>query len=96
MAPARTSTRRNQNSQPATTRPAVPDNDNEVVNPDLFLEPMMGTPLAMYIEKDVQDRDSLVDIITVSTAHSIVLVLDATLWHVVLVDRLFASSMSLF
>jgi hypothetical protein len=27
---------------------------------------MMGTPLQMYIEKDVADRDVLVDIITVS------------------------------
>lgn len=69
MAPVRTSTRRNQNTQPAPTRPAVPDSDNDVVIPDLFLEPMMGLPLAMYIEKDVPDRDSLVDIITVSDAH---------------------------
>jgi hypothetical protein len=37
-----------------------------VVNEELFLEPMMGTPLAMYIEKDVHDRDVLVDIIIVS------------------------------
>jgi hypothetical protein len=32
----------------------------------LFLEPMMGTPLAIYVEKDVEDRDTIVDIITVS------------------------------
>jgi|SRR5882762_830679 len=67
MAPARTSTRRTQHDQNASTRSADPDTDNGVVNEDLFLEPMMGTPLAIYIEKDVQDRDLLVDIITVST-----------------------------
>ena len=36
------------------------------VNDELFLEPMMGTPLAIYIEKDVTDRDQLIEIITVS------------------------------
>lgn len=51
MAPAR-STRR-AHSPPAT-------------DAALFLEPMMGTPLTVYIEKDVDDRDELVDLITVS------------------------------
>ena len=35
---------------------------------DLFLEPMMGTPLAIYVEKDVPDRDAVVELITVSLA----------------------------
>lgn len=33
---------------------------------ELFLDPMLGTPLALYIEKDVEDRDQLVELITVS------------------------------
>src|ERR1700685_3099383 len=66
MAPARTSTRRTQLNQNPSTRAADADTNNDVANEELFLEPMMGTPLAMYIEKDVQDRDVLVDIITVS------------------------------
>jgi hypothetical protein len=32
---------------------------------DLLLEPMMGTPLAIYIEKDVPDRDTIVELVTV-------------------------------
>jgi hypothetical protein len=66
MAPARTSTRRTQHDQNASTRSADPGGNSGVVNEELFLEPMMGTPLAMYVEKDVQDRDAIVDIITVS------------------------------
>jgi len=65
MAPGRMSTRRTQHDQHPSTRSADSDGNNNVVNEDLFLEPMMGTPLAMYIEKDVHDRDILVDIITV-------------------------------
>ncbi|KAI9509174.1 hypothetical protein F5148DRAFT_978736 [Russula earlei] len=30
----------------------------------LFLEPMMGTPLAMYVHKDVPDHDHVLDLIT--------------------------------
>lgn len=33
---------------------------------ELFLEPMMGTPLAIYVEKDVPDRDAIVELISVS------------------------------
>ena len=60
MAPAR-STRR-AHSQNAPPPPSDPQHAG------LFLEPMMGTPLAIYIEKDVDDRDGLVDLITVRTA----------------------------
>lgn len=66
MAPARTSTRRNQQNQNALARTTIADNNDGAVNGQLFLEPMMGTPLAIYIEKDVEDRDTIVDIITVS------------------------------
>lgn len=66
MAPARTSTRRTQHDQNTATRSADPSSNSGVVNDELFLEPMMGTPLAIYVEKDVQDRDTIVDIISVS------------------------------
>lgn len=66
MAPARTSTRRTQRDQDASTRLTVPDISNGTIDEELFLEPMMGTPLAIYIEKDVHDRDVLVDLIIVS------------------------------
>jgi hypothetical protein len=38
------------------------------IHDDLFLEPMMGTPLAIFIEKDVPDRDQLVHLVSVSSA----------------------------
>ncbi|KIK67480.1 hypothetical protein GYMLUDRAFT_238760 [Collybiopsis luxurians FD-317 M1] len=30
----------------------------------LFIDPMLGTPLAMYIEKDIQDKNALAELIT--------------------------------
>ncbi|KAI9572030.1 hypothetical protein HD554DRAFT_1622615 [Boletus coccyginus] len=57
MAPAR-STRR-------AHSPNAPPPPSDPQNAILFLEPMMGTPLTIYIEKDVDDRDDLVDLITV-------------------------------
>lgn len=65
MAPAR-SNRRIQLDQPVQLANTQPDGDNGSQG-GLFLEPMMGTPLTIYIEKDVEDRDPLVDLITVST-----------------------------
>ncbi|KAJ3724437.1 hypothetical protein FB446DRAFT_715889 [Lentinula raphanica] len=44
----------------SSSLPPSPDDDLS----ELFLDPMLGTPLAMYVEKDVQDRDTLIDIIT--------------------------------
>lgn len=69
MAPARTANRRGQREQNNTQvqnvqADVVPDLQSKG---DLFLEPMMGTPLAIYVEKDVQNRDSIVELITVST-----------------------------
>ncbi|KAJ7287567.1 hypothetical protein C8J57DRAFT_1284301 [Mycena rebaudengoi] len=45
--------------------------------PPLFVDLMLGTPLALYIEKDVDDRDTLVELVkkhggTVSIAYSAV------------------------
>ncbi|KAH9045110.1 hypothetical protein EDB84DRAFT_1469237 [Lactarius hengduanensis] len=36
----------------------------EIVEHGLFLDPMMGAPLAMYVHKDVSDHDRVVDLIT--------------------------------
>lgn len=65
MAPARSSNRRTQHDQSNSARPAGLD-EHHGVDEELFLEPMMGTPLAIYVEKDVEDRDAIVDLITVS------------------------------
>ncbi|KIK45091.1 hypothetical protein CY34DRAFT_801945 [Suillus luteus UH-Slu-Lm8-n1] len=64
MAPAR-STRRNQHEQSVSLRSGQ-DASPTVDGPgsDLFLEPMMGTPLNVYIEKEVEDRDTLVELVT--------------------------------
>jgi hypothetical protein len=64
MAPARSSTRRSQ-IDPAVVSVSESDNSGNV-NEELFLDPMLGTPLAMYIEKDVDDKDVLAGLITVS------------------------------
>jgi hypothetical protein len=39
---------------------------NKSASNDLFLDPMMGAPLTIYIEKDVPDKDLLTDLIIVS------------------------------
>ncbi len=61
MAPARSSTRRGH------IQPHALDAGSSG-NHDLFIDPMLGTPLAVYIEKDVHDREALVNLITVSFA----------------------------
>ncbi len=73
MAPARTSNRRAQRDQ--NTNPALLNNVQSLQSidqekDDLFLEPMMGTPLALYVDKDVEGRDQIVELITVG-GHSI-------------------------
>ena len=52
---------------PSPRNASPPPNDPH--NNALFLEPLMGTPLTIYIEKDVDDRDDLVDLIAVSVLH---------------------------
>jgi hypothetical protein len=44
---------------------AVAGDGGDAADDELFLEPMMGTPLAIYVEKDVSDREALVELITV-------------------------------
>ena len=70
MAPARTSTRRTQHDQTNSSRPAGLDENNGPSIEQLFLEPMMGTPLTIYVEKDVKNRDTIVNLITVSRTHN--------------------------
>ena len=56
MAPPRASTRR-QHAQ----------SDANFAS-DLFIDPMLGSPLPIYIEKDVQDKDDIAQLIVVSLA----------------------------
>ncbi|KAI6026118.1 hypothetical protein PISMIDRAFT_221000 [Pisolithus microcarpus 441] len=62
MAPAR-SNRRTHQEQPGIQPRNTPSDANAANNADLFLEPMMGTPLTVYIEKDVEEKESLVELI---------------------------------
>ncbi|KAG6889223.1 hypothetical protein C0992_005967, partial [Termitomyces sp. T32_za158] len=74
MAPARSSIR--QPDQNNDQRPSVVAQNIDLdVNPELFLDPMLGTPLAMYVEKDVHDKEALAELIlkyggTVSPGYS--------------------------
>lgn len=66
MAPARSSTRRahlDQNNIPLSSVHNQ-DTDGNVIQ-ELFIDPMLGVPLSIYIEKDVEDRDIVVDLINV-------------------------------
>jgi hypothetical protein len=62
MAPAHSTHPRVQQQQQQRDQSANPD----IAEHGLFLEPMMGTPLAMYVHKDVPDHDRVLDLITVS------------------------------
>ncbi|KAG9106272.1 hypothetical protein FRC07_008890, partial [Ceratobasidium sp. 392] len=39
--------------------PPAPQNEN----PELFVDPMMGAPLQIFVEKDVPDREEIVRLI---------------------------------
>ncbi|RDB16915.1 hypothetical protein Hypma_002405 [Hypsizygus marmoreus] len=67
MAPARSSTRRqpqiDQNNN--INHSTILDHETDLnVNLELFIDPMLGSPLAMYVEKDVEDKDIIVPLIT--------------------------------
>ena len=68
MAPARSSTRRGVHPAPVQSTPPVQnvEDDDPNVNKELFLDPMLGTPLAIYVEKDVEDKETISQLITVS------------------------------
>jgi len=51
-------------------RPQSPSTQNEQQAQQesiaLFIDPMMGTPLHIYVGEDIEDRENLVHLITVS------------------------------
>ncbi|RXW25053.1 hypothetical protein EST38_g778 [Candolleomyces aberdarensis] len=65
MAPVRPSARRllPQNASDQGQTHSGASNDPNVNN-ELFIDPMLGTPLAVYIEKDVEEKDELVRLVT--------------------------------
>jgi hypothetical protein len=65
MAPAHPRVQQQQQQQQQQQRD--PSDNAEIAEHGLFLEPMMGTPLAMYVHKDVSDHDHVVDLIAVSS-----------------------------
>ncbi|KAK7692649.1 hypothetical protein QCA50_004282 [Cerrena zonata] len=66
MAPVRTQTRRSHREHNLAIHhdthqlPQVEQDPNG----ELFLDPMMGTPLSLYVDKDVDERDRIVELIT--------------------------------
>jgi hypothetical protein len=67
MAPARSSTRRAAHPASASRSEAGQDlqNDGQSLSKQIFLDPSFGTPLQIYIEKDVEDKDLLSQLIQV-------------------------------
>ncbi|TFK74075.1 hypothetical protein BDN72DRAFT_834084 [Pluteus cervinus] len=66
MAPARSSSRRRRttNTDQSSLNPTVPpEPENEPIS-QLFLDPMLGSPLSVYIAKEVDDREHLVSLVT--------------------------------
>ncbi|KAF9479061.1 hypothetical protein BDN70DRAFT_913361 [Pholiota conissans] len=77
MAPVRSSTRRGGHPAQASHAPQVQDaeRNDPNANKELFLDPMLGTPLAIYIEKDVDDKELISQLVvkhggTVSPGYS--------------------------
>jgi hypothetical protein len=68
MAPSRSSTRHATHLSPVSPTPPAGDahDDDPAANKELFLDPMLGTPLAIYIEKDVENKDDISQLIIVS------------------------------
>ncbi len=68
MAPARSSVnraRRDQTQHPPQPQNVSPPLDEQNSEDELFLDPLMGTPLAIYVEKDVENRDEIVELVSV-------------------------------
>lgn len=66
MAPGRSSARRSAHGPQVPPPGQNAQEDDEVANKDLFIDPMLGTALAIYVEKDVDDKDNISDLIVVS------------------------------
>ena len=64
MAPIRSANRRAQRDH-VQQQPAPQPDSNHDPSQDIFIDPMMGTALQIYVEKDVEDRDTIVELITV-------------------------------
>ncbi|RDX44846.1 hypothetical protein K466DRAFT_535700 [Polyporus arcularius HHB13444] len=67
MAPARSSVnraRRDQTQHPPQPQNVSPPLDEQNSEDELFLDPLMGTPLAIYVEKDVENRDEIVELVS--------------------------------
>lgn len=68
MAPARSSAHRARRDQVQHAPPPhniSPPLDEQNSADGLFLDPLMGTPLAIYVEKDVENRDEVVELVVV-------------------------------
>lgn len=64
MAPVRSANRRAQHDH--TQQQPIPHPDpHHDPSQDIFIDPMMGTALQIYVEKDVEDRDTIVELIAV-------------------------------
>lgn len=66
MAPARSSARRSAHGPQVPPSGQHAQDGNLVANKELFIDPMLGTPLSIYIEKDVDDKEIISDLIVVS------------------------------
>ena len=66
MAPGRSSARRSAHGPQAPPSGQPAQDENLVANKELFIDPMLGTALAIYIEKDVEDKEKISDLIVVS------------------------------
>jgi len=67
MAPARSSTRRAVHT-PSISHNEVGSelqNEGSIVNKPIFLDPSFGNPLSIFVEKDVEDRDNILQLIQV-------------------------------
>ncbi|KAJ3513439.1 hypothetical protein NLJ89_g2945 [Agrocybe chaxingu] len=68
MAPARSSNRRAAQPPPAPQTNHDLHNDDPNINTELFVDPMLGTALAVYIEKDVEEKELISQLIISSEA----------------------------
>lgn len=50
-------------SRQQEARPSSTNSDN-----DIFLDPMLGSPLQIYVDKDIDDRNAITQLITVRFA----------------------------
>ena len=66
MAPARSLARRSAHGPQVPPSGHHPQDENLVANKELFIDPMLGTALAIYIEKDVEDKETISELIVVS------------------------------